>query len=474
MVLLWLQSPYGLAALEKEGASMNTFSGKWTRCFFFFVLILFITRASFAESWESEILTGVSADLTSIWATSSITAGTWPNNVKTEIFCTGETGTIIYHNGTAWQSQDSGTPNTLNGVWGSSGNDVIAVGLSGTIRHYNGAAWTSESYPTANTLNAVWGISGNDVFAVGDYGTILHYNGSSWQPQDSGTNSNLNAVWGSSANDVFVVGELFTILHYDGYAWSAFEPTFTERPSLNGIWGYAADSVFAVGESGTIIWYNGDVWALMSSEISSSIILNAVWGASACNVYAVGRLSNNGAVYHFDGSTWSSQENLLSPANPAALLGIHGTSLRDIFVVGNVGTFVSYNLPEEEKYPLVCATSPVDGTTDVAINANLIASFSTEMDPDTITEATFTLTDTKSPVPGTVSYESGAFAVFTPDDNLESETTYTATLGRDIEDRFGYGIGDATDYTWSFTTTAEPSSISASGGCFISAALGRN
>ena len=31
-----------------------------------------------------------------------------------------------------------------------------------------------------NTLNAIWGSSGNDVFAVGDFGTILHYNGSAW------------------------------------------------------------------------------------------------------------------------------------------------------------------------------------------------------------------------------------------------------------------------------------------------------
>lgn len=449
---------------------MNIFTRICRVGFFFLVLILFMTGASFAESWESEVLSGVTADLTSIWTTSSVTP---PN---TEIFCVGKNGTIIYNDGNSWTLQHS-TGNNLNAVWGNSASDVFAVGDSGTILHYNGTAWTSESYPVAYALNAVWGSSANNVFAVGNNGTILHYDESTstWTPQTSGTTNHLNAVWGSSASDVFVVGEFFTILHYDGSTWSKFETT-TQNITLNGIWGYAANSVFAVGEAETIIWYNGEVWALLSSEISSSIVLNAVWGASACNVYAAGSVSNTGIIYHFDGTAWSSQASLI-PANTQPLLGISGISMRDIFAVGEqtsgLATFLSYTPEVDEVYPEVCATSPVDGTVDIAIDSSIIASFPTEMDPDTITGVTFTLTDKSSPVTGAVSYESGAFAVFNPDDNLDYETTYTATLGIDIEDRFGYGLGYVEDYTWSFTTTAEPSSSSASGGCFISAALGR-
>ena len=448
---------------------MNILAHRFSKGFFSLVLTLLVTGVSFAETWESELLSGVTPEnLAAVWTTSSITT---PGNITTEIFCVGEFGTIIYHDGSTWQSQASGTIYNLNGVWGTSGSDVFTAGDNETIIHYNGTSWTQQNTAGAN-LNAIWGSSADNVFAVGDTGTILCYDGSTWSPQTSGTSYNLNAVWGSSASDVFVAGDFFTLLHYNGSSWEKFETTTTQDITLNGIWGYAANSVFAVGEEGTIIWYNGEIWALLSSELSPSIVLNEVWGASACNIYAVGQVSGYGTIFHFDGSTWSSQTDLISPS-AVPLFGISGTSMRDIFAVGNGGTFVSLILEEDERYPLICATSPVDDATGIAIDSNIMAMFSTEMDPDTITSATFTITDGSSPVSGTISYESGAFAIFSPDTDLDYATTYTARLGTDIEDRFAYGIGYDTDYTWTFTTTEEPSSSSGDGGCFISAALNR-
>lgn len=451
---------------------MSILAHRCSKGLFFLVLTLLITRVSFAGTWESEILSGVTIqNLTAVWTTSSITTESWPENISTEIFCTGENATIVYFDGSTWTSQKSGGYK-LNAIWGSSKSDVFAAGDNGTMFYYDGSIWTPQPGGTNNNINGIWGFSASDVFAVGDTGTILHYDGSSWTPQTSGTSYNLNAVWGSSASDVFVVGDFFTLLHYDGSSWEKFETTTTQDITLNGIWGYAANSVFAVGEEGTIIWYNGDVWALLSSELSPSIVLNEVWGASACNIYAVGQVSGYGTIFHFDGSTWSSQTDLISPS-AVPLFGISGTSMRDIFAVGNGGTFVSLVLEEDERYPLICATSPVDDATGIAIDSNIMAMFSTEMDPDTITSATFTITDGSSPVSGTISYESGAFAIFSPDTDLDYATTYTARLGTDIEDRFAYGIGYDTDYTWTFTTTEEPSSSSGDGGCFISAALKR-
>jgi hypothetical protein len=39
---------------------------------------------------------------------------------------------------------------------------------------------------TSNSVECVWGSSGSDVFAVGDKGTILHYDGSAWSAMDDG------------------------------------------------------------------------------------------------------------------------------------------------------------------------------------------------------------------------------------------------------------------------------------------------
>ena len=51
------------------------------------------------------------------------------------------------------------------------GHDVFAVGsngyTSGIILHYNGSAWSAMTSGTTNSLNGVWGSSGSDVFAVG-------------------------------------------------------------------------------------------------------------------------------------------------------------------------------------------------------------------------------------------------------------------------------------------------------------------
>jgi hypothetical protein len=451
-----------------EGEEMKQSDKRYTRLSFFVLLMLLVSWTAFAQQWiqEDPNPASLSFNLSAVWTTSSITT---PDNVTIEKFCAGELGTIIYYNGSMWDTQDSGTSFQLNGIWGSSASDVIAVGNQGTIRHYNGTAWASQSYATPNALNAVWGSSANDVFAVGDNGTILHYNGTQWSAMESGSLFNLNAIWGSSANDVFAVGDIFTILHYDGTQWSQFQATTPLNISLNAIWGYAANSVFSVGESGTIIWYNGDVWTLLSSEISSAINLTGVWGASACNVYAIGRLSGYGIIYHFDGSTWSSQASLISPADPAPLFGIWGNSMRDVFAAGNSGTFISLLLDESEKYPTICATSPAHGATEIALDTSIQALFSTEIAPGTITADRFTLSGGSNAVSGTITYESGGFAVFTPDQDLDYDTTYTATISTDVEDRFGYGIDYDSDYTWSFTTTNEPSDSDAGGGgCFIS------
>ena len=33
----------------------------------------------------------------------------------------------------------------------------------------------------ASNLNGLWGTSANDIFAVGDRGTVVHFDGESWQ-----------------------------------------------------------------------------------------------------------------------------------------------------------------------------------------------------------------------------------------------------------------------------------------------------
>lgn len=118
------------------------------------------------------------------------------------------------------------------------------------------------------------------------------------------------------------------------------------------------------------------------------------------------------------------------------------------------------------------ATTDPGPTPDVPANSAISATFTEDIAPATVNPTSFTLTCVSpcvSPA-GTVSYSVGSrTAVFTPDAVLEESVTYTATLTTQIKDLAGNELAGnqaplpaASDYVWSFTTTATtaPSNIS--------------
>jgi len=97
----------------------------------------------------------------------------------------------------------------------------------------------------------------------------------------------------------------------------------------------------------------------------------------------------------------------------------------------------------------VSSTIPANAATEVVVGNVLTATFSGEMDPTSITTATFTLFQGATAITGTVSY-SGVTAVFTPAIDLAANTIYTATITTGAKDRAGHAL--ARDHAWSFTT----------------------
>jgi hypothetical protein len=101
--------------------------------------------------------------------------------------------------------------------------------------------------------------------------------------------------------------------------------------------------------------------------------------------------------------------------------------------------------------PIVVAVDPIDAATGVALNKVVTATFSEAMNPLTITNATFSLTNGTTNVPVTFDYF-GALVTFTPTANLLPNTTYTATIASEVENLAGVSM--VSDYVWSFTTGA--------------------
>jgi len=108
--------------------------------------------------------------------------------------------------------------------------------------------------------------------------------------------------------------------------------------------------------------------------------------------------------------------------------------------------------------PRVQGVYPMDGSTDVPLNATVQATFNKSMDPTSINASTFTLSAAgplASPsikaVEGTVTYVAATrTAVLTPAADLGQYTFYTATVSGDVQDTSGNTMGD--DYTWQFRT----------------------
>jgi hypothetical protein len=102
--------------------------------------------------------------------------------------------------------------------------------------------------------------------------------------------------------------------------------------------------------------------------------------------------------------------------------------------------------------PTVDLTTPDDAQTDVAINASVNATFSEHMSSLSLTTSSFSLTGPDLVlISGSVVYDfENDIATFTPDSNLEIDTTYTATITTVCEDLSGNPL--ASDFVWSFVT----------------------
>ncbi len=99
--------------------------------------------------------------------------------------------------------------------------------------------------------------------------------------------------------------------------------------------------------------------------------------------------------------------------------------------------------------PTVTSTDPSSDGSDVALNVQVAATFSADMDPSTLNDTTFTLRQGAAVVPGTVAY-AGATAVFTPTAVLAISGDFTATITTGAKDVAGKAL--AAPYSWSFVT----------------------
>ena len=102
-------------------------------------------------------------------------------------------------------------------------------------------------------------------------------------------------------------------------------------------------------------------------------------------------------------------------------------------------------------HPTVTATNPANAAKGVGINRKVTATFSTAMDPSTITTASFTLRQGNTILAGAVAL-AGMTATFTSNSNFAPNTVFIATITTAAKDLSGNAL--ASNYVWCFTTGA--------------------
>lgn len=107
----------------------------------------------------------------------------------------------------------------------------------------------------------------------------------------------------------------------------------------------------------------------------------------------------------------------------------------------------------EQNPPEVVSTSPSNGSTDVAINGNITATFKESMDSASITTSTFTVSNGVSDITGIVTYDvPNKKAIFAPSAILDNSKEYTATLTTSV--KTSSSVAMAGNKVWTFTTAA--------------------
>lgn len=215
------------------------------------------------------------------------------------------------------------------------------------------------------------------------------------------------------------------------YTWS-FTTVDTTRPTVSSTNPADGDDSVAISSA---------VTATFSEAMQSSTINMNTFTVSDSSGAISGTVSYRGTTATFTPSRNLSDSTIYTAKITTKVKDISGNALASDYTWSfTTGDFIA---------PTVSSTSPASGATSVTINSAITATFSEEMQSSTVNKNTFTVSNGKRNIGGTVSY-SDKTATFTPSSVLSDSTTYMAKITTGTTDLAGNAL--ASDYTWSFTT----------------------
>lgn len=217
---------------------------------------------------------------------------------------------------------------------------------------------------------------------------------------------------------------------------------------------YKSTSSLAVSSGDLTLDAQGNANAVFLFQIASTLTLTSgrqvilAGGANAANIFwQVGSSATLGTTSVLHG-------NILAAVSISMLTGatLDGRALAQggaVSIDTGGGSSVTRPASSAPAAPTVTSTVPANALTGVPLGSQPTATFSTSMDPSTITASTYTLMQGTTPIAGAVTY-TGLTATFSPVSALAPLSTFTATLTTGVRDTAGTAL--AGNYVWSFTT----------------------
>ncbi len=249
----------------------------------------------------------------------------------TNVWVLDGTATVHRYDGTTWSELATPSTGGLGCIFALSATQVwLCAGTQ--VLSYDGAAFTASDVTTPTGLDgltSLWASSPTDLWVTGSDAIVAHFTGGTWTRMIAGSPFKAS-VWGSSPTDVYAL-DTFDLAHYDGSSWST-----VNLPSGGGggdgqVWGTGANDVWVMSGSSQLAHYDGAQWKAVDLDIVGD--LSAVWGPAPNDLWAAGTA---GAIAHYDGASWTQLTHQpIGAPFLRQLLSVHGTSSRDIWIVGH-------------------------------------------------------------------------------------------------------------------------------------------
>ncbi|MHB2149321.1 glucosyl transferase [Calditrichota bacterium LG25] len=233
-----------------------------------------------------------------------------------EIYTANDKYNAAHWDGEKWELKKidwDGVVSRLTCVFAFSSNDVW-FGVTNLI-HWNGSKFEKNINPVLNqfyykTVNKIWGTSSSDLYVVGNSGLIAHYDGQQWQRIESGTDLRLLDIFGvicsyNNKKTILTVGanlfhgpETVLLIIGDKKTDRIENPSFTTN--LTSLWSSNGLKWFLTGYELFVTKSSFSNKLVKIQEVPNNLKYR-IRGSSLNNIFIVGQ---HGLIWHYNGKRW--------------------------------------------------------------------------------------------------------------------------------------------------------------------------